>query len=503
MKKMRPNKNLEPHSDSIGTGKALAKRVPRTTPAKVYAHLRGSAVLEAQAEGDVVVRVDGYSLTLGRLSAGAVDRVRKLGTGLPLASFAGGTRNIDKEITLLVRRLARHGLLDYRLKGARIGEDLVVIEPQCPDYWPQAAPLGETDALVLSRFAYMRRRGDEMILESPRAGALFKICSPKIMTTLAMLSTPRQIKDLRRSDGFPGLAFLALLVDSRIAQTDTPNKRKPLPVEGDLNLALWDFHDLLFHARSTQGRHANPIGGIYPYAGIIPPLPALRPAWQGKSIDLRQHSTADPGSIPAIAKLLRDRHSTRSFDDQQPITLAELARFLDSTARVQSTSASELDFDDGGHAVRPYPSAGASYALELYLAVNTCDGLARGFYHYDAGTHALVEIDVSPHELEAQLMGADYAMGVATSPQILITITARFGRVAWKYGSIAYSLILRDVGVLLQTFYLMASDMGLGGCAIGITDIDLFAKMTGLEFHVEGPVGQFAIGRGKTSGASG
>jgi hypothetical protein len=38
--------------------------------------------------------------------------------------------------------------------------------------------------------------------------------------------------------------------------------------------------------------------------------------------------------------------------------------------------------------------------------------------------------------------------------------------------------------------------MELGGCAIGSINIDLFAKMTGIEFHVEGPVGQFALGRG-------
>ena len=67
---------------------------------------------------------------------------------------------------------------------------------------------------------------------------------------------------------------------------------------------------------------------------------------------------------------------------------------------------------------------------------------------------------------------------------------------SWKYSSIAYSLILKDVGVLTQTLYLMATDLDLGGCAIGLTNIDLFAKMTGLEFHVEGPVGQFALGRG-------
>jgi SagB-type dehydrogenase family enzyme len=80
-------------------------------------------------------------------------------------------------------------------------------------------------------------------------------------------------------------------------------------------------------------------------------------------------------------------------------------------------------------------------------------------------------------------------------PQVLITIAARFGRISWKYSSIAYALILKDVGVLTQTLYLMATDMGLGGCAIGSSNIDLFSKMTGIEFHIEGPVGQFAIGR--------
>ena len=105
-------------------------------------------------------------------------------------------------------------------------------------------------------------------------------------------------------------------------------------------------------------------------------------------------------------------------------------------------------------------------------------------------------INAGAPELEALLAGAKYAMGAPAVPQVLITIAARFGRVSWKYSSVAYSLILKDVGVLTQTLYIMATDMGLGGCAIGLTNIDLFAKMTGIEFHVEGPVGQFAFGRG-------
>jgi SagB-type dehydrogenase family enzyme len=472
-------------------------------PANVSARLRSNVTLETQAEGEIAACFEGYSVGLGRFSASAADRAQNLRIGLPLAAFASNRRNIDKEIDLLVRRLARRGLLEYRLGGSRIGEDQVVIESQMPDYWPRTPQLGNADAVVLSRFAYMRRRGNEMILESPRAGALFKIFNPKIAAVLATLSTPQQIKQLRRQDDFPGLELLALLLDCQILfKVDAARGSGLRPAEGDHNLVLWDFHDLLFHARSTEGRHANPLGGVYPHAGAISPLPAERPRWPGKKINLRKFSAADPEAISPVAKLLRQSHSTRSFDNQQPITLAELSQFLSGAARVVSISNAELDLDDGGSAVRPYPSAGAGYELELYLAVDICEGLARGFYHYDAGAHALAPIRVPTHELEAQLMGAGYSMSSTAAPQILITIAARFGRISWKYSSIAYSLILKDVGVLIQTFYLMATDMKLGGCAIGISNIDLFAKMTGIEFHVEGPVGQFAIGRGAKSGAS-
>jgi SagB-type dehydrogenase family enzyme len=471
-------------------------------PAPVSARLRGHVRLEAQANGEIVAGFDGYSVGLGTFSAGAAYRAQELRIGLPLSSFASDRRTIGKEMGLLVQRLARRGLLEYRLGRSRNGEDLVVIEPQVPDYWPQAPQLGNADTLVLSRFAYMRRRGAEMVLESPRAGALFKICDPKVATAIALLSTPQQIKQLRRRGGFPGVELLALLLDCQILFKVGAGESGLRMAEGDHSLVLWDFHDLLFHTRSTEGRHANPLGGVYPYVGVISPPPAVRPSWPGKKIDLRKVSATHPEAISPVAKLLRERHSTRSFDDQRPITLAELSQFLEGTARVLSTSNTKLDLDDGSHTVRPYPSAGAAYELELYLAVNLCEGLARGFYHYDADAHVLAPIGVPTNAVEALLAGAEYAMGAPAAPQVLITIAARFGRISWKYSSIAYALILKDVGVFMQTLYLMATDMRLGGCAIGIENIDLFAKMTGVEFHVEGPVGQFAIGRGAKSEAS-
>src|SRR5262249_47581112 len=150
---------------------------------------------------------------------------------------------------------------------------------------------------------------------------------------MAMLSRPRQVKQLRFGSAFPGRELLALLVDCQIL-FKIEARRDDVLREGDDDLALWDFHDLLFHARSTEGRHANPIGGVYPHAGLISPLPAVRPRWPGKKIDLCRFSAAHPEKVTPAAKLMRERHSLRRFDDERPIVLAELSRLLHGTARV-------------------------------------------------------------------------------------------------------------------------------------------------------------------------
>jgi SagB-type dehydrogenase family enzyme len=375
-----------------------------------------------------------------------------------------------------------------------------VIEPQMPDYWPQAAKLAANDRVVLSRFAYMRRRSNEMILESPRSAALFRIHDPKIAAALSSLATPQTLGKLRRQDGFPGAELIGLLLDCGMLFRIAAGSEGLRPDEGDDNLVLWDFHDLLFHTHSTEGRQANPLGGLYPYADTMPPPPSTRATWPGNAVDLQHLLPQSTNTGSTALNLFRARHSTRDFDDNDPITLAELSQFLDNTARVKAHWESQADLGDGSgptvaYTVRPYPSGGSNYELELYLTVANCKGLDRGFYHYDADRHALMPITVQPQDMEAQLESAIFAMDAPNAPHVLITIAARFDRISWKYSSIAYSLVLKNTGVMMQTLYLMAADMGLGGCAIGNNNIDRFARMTGVEFHVEGPVGQFALGR--------
>ena len=167
------------------------KRRRRITLPAISARLGGHITLEATADGGIAACFDGYSVGLGKFSSGVAERAQELRTGLPLASFAG-RRAGDKEVDLLVRRLAQSGLLEFRFGQARANKDQVVIEPQVRDYWPRTPKLGNKDVIALSRFAYLRRRGNEMVLESPRAGALFRICDPKIAAALASLSTPQK-----------------------------------------------------------------------------------------------------------------------------------------------------------------------------------------------------------------------------------------------------------------------------------------------------------------------
>jgi oxazoline/thiazoline dehydrogenase len=150
--------------------------------------------------------------------------------------------------------------------------------------------------------------------------------------------------------------------------------------------------------------------------------------------------------------------------------------------------------ESGEYAFRIYPGGGGEYELELYLAIGSCEGIIPGYYHYAPAEHRLYRLS----DLETrvyQLLGFAARASVREDlPEVLITIAARFQRVSWKYQSIGYALILKDVGVLLQTMYLVATAMNLAPCAVGTGDSDLFAAATGTDYYVETSVGEFLLG---------
>ncbi len=226
--------------------RAPAKKKGRRIAAPtISARLSGHVTLQAEADGGIAAAFEGYLLGLGRFSPGVMALARGLGTGLALGTFSPQGKPLEKEVDLLVRRLARHGLLEFRFGRAQDDKDQVIIEPQMPGYWPHAPKLAGGDVVALSRFAYLRRRGAEMILESPRAGALFRICDPQVASALARLATPQSVSKLRRQQDFPGGSLLALLVDCNILfRIEAIGDEGLRGSEGDDNLVLWDCHDL-------------------------------------------------------------------------------------------------------------------------------------------------------------------------------------------------------------------------------------------------------------------
>jgi SagB-type dehydrogenase family enzyme len=278
---------------------------------------------------------------------------------------------------------------------------------------------------------------------------------------------------------------LQLLAEAGMLETEEPPPRA-------LALRQWEFHDLLFHARSRGWHHDAGTGGTRRFAGQLPSLPAVKPPTGGAIVEL---STPDLEALrrddAPFTDVLERRRSIRARG-AAPLTAQQLSEFLFRCARVRQVHASEQDATSD----RPYPGAGARYELEVYPVVHACDGIPSGLYHYCPERHVLERLEGEPAAVRALLEGARSPEPPHELPDVLLILAARFQRVAWRYESIAYSLILKDVGVLFQTMYLVATAMRLAPCAIGHGDPDLFSRAAGTDRHVESSVGEFTLSAG-------
>lgn len=346
----------------------------------------------------------------------------------------------------------------------------------------------------ISRFAYIRRDEDGCnYLESPLSHTRMRLdcaVAASVIYQLGRAVTPAGlVQNLSAEDADNVISVLALLVMGDFVLPTTSDGR--LDEDDDVALMSWDFHDLLFHSRSRLGRHNNEHGGTYRFLGRIPPQPAIKPAQWPVTIplprpDMEQLCQAEPG----LTAVMEARSSIRDYSDR-PITVAQLGEFLYRVARVKEVYSDE---EAGDFTKRPYPDGGACYEMELYLTVDRCEGLAPGFYWYDPLNHALAFVCEPNKDTQKMLSDACASTGSSDRPDVLITLAARFQRVAWKYQSIAYTLILKNVGVMYATMYLVATAMKLAPCALGVGDSDLFAKVSGSDYCKETSVGEFALG---------
>lgn len=387
------------------------------------------------------------------------------------------------------------------------GSRLATLLPIASSFARAPCAVDVTRRYVLSRFAYMHCERGALMLESPLSHARIVLHDWRAAGIVYLLAQPRRLEALRAL--MPHLAeeavraLLALLLAANMA-SEAGEDGDGCAIDDRSALRAWEFHDLLFHARSRGGRHDQPVGATYRFLGDLeppPPLPETRSTEVPIALyrpDLRQLEETDP----PFARVQEARRSLREYG-ARPLTAQQLGEFLFRVGRIADYWEKELPTPGRAvrltAAVRPYAAAGGLYELDLYVIINRCDGLDAGLYCYDPERHALCPRPAPRQHSDALLADASLATAIPQERlQVLVIIAARCQRVAWTYSSIAYSLVLKDVGVLYDTMYLAATAMGLAPCAVGCGNADLFAGAAGLEYYAATSVGEFLLGsRGK------
>ncbi|MGI5195704.1 SagB/ThcOx family dehydrogenase [Streptomyces sp. CA-288835] len=491
----------------------------------------GSVVLSGRW-GEVRLRGAGPAVreALRRMSLGPVslanavdepaadDAVRPSSPGGRTAGPAAG--GPEAEILAVLHRLQHLVVRSLSLEESDQLLMSVVPIAQSARYLPVAA--GRHHPVRLSRFAFLRSEGQGFVLESPASLYRVVMHGPEAALVVSMLGRPVTVDAMAAAVplAVPAIAGIVahLLATGMVVPAEQPS---PVPGTGpngegahgdtplnggavphfaedqDPALLSWSAVDLLFHSRSTLGRHDADFGATYPLAHRMAPAPAVKPLPEGPRLPLARPSLSEvAASDPPLTTVVEERRSIRSYGSTR-LTAAALGEFLYRALRIRSVYESrgagryEEAFTD-----RPYPSGGRAYELEFYLTVRDCTDIPPGTYYYAPLEHCLVRLGDSGTDstLSERLAEAQIAAGLAAPPAVVMTITSRIHRLSWKYSGLPYALTLTHVGAVIQNLYLIGTAMGLAPCALGSGDIELAARATGTDWRIEPSVGGFILG---------
>lgn len=344
--------------------------------------------------------------------------------------------------------------------------------------------------LTLSRFAFLRQENQQFVLESPLSKAKIILLDWRASALIAKLA--------QLDSSFTTLTLADSLIDAEIVrsfiQLLIATEMISLEPESEA-LAEWQFHNLLFHRQTRLSRLDDSRKSKTPRFEDSERSHFVKSPMSDLVISLEKPNLEALAKTDiSLTQAIESRQSIREYDDQ-PITLKQLGEFLYRCARVKEVYTHEEDLMNVGECTkRPYPCGGALYELEIYPVINRCQGLNAGLYHYQPLSHTLHAIADWNPEVEALIFDAWKSTGQQDVPQVLFIITARFGRLFWKYYAIGYGLILKHIGVLFQTFYLVATAMQLAPSAIGGGNSEQFCKLAALNEHEESSVGEFSLG---------
>lgn len=157
----------------------------------------------------------------------------------------------------------------------------------------------------------------------------------------------------------------------------------------------------------------------------------------------------------SLEEALAQRRSVREFAPGA-LTLAEVSRLV--------WAAQGATKPEG----RTAPSAGATYPLEIYLAVGEVKGLAAGVYRYRPGPHRLEA--VADGDVRRPLAAAALDQQWMSRAALVVVIAAAFERTTARYGKRGERYVHMEAGHAAQNLLLEATALGLGATPVGAFD---------------------------------
>lgn len=170
--------------------------------------------------------------------------------------------------------------------------------------------------------------------------------------------------------------------------------------------------------------------------------------------------------------LLEKRYSCRDFQDKI-LNLDDVASLVWATYGKKKDSVMQTKFT--------IPSAGATYPLELYIAVgkNCVETLKEGVYRYLTEEHALEFIIEG--DKRGDLSGACLGQNFIEQAPISLVIAAKFHRTTDFYGIRGERYVYMEVGHACQNTYLAVTSLGLATVEVGAFVDESVKKVMGLD----------------------
>jgi SagB-type dehydrogenase family enzyme len=160
--------------------------------------------------------------------------------------------------------------------------------------------------------------------------------------------------------------------------------------------------------------------------------------------------------VMSVEQAIKKRRSVRSYTDE-PLNLNEISQLMWAVQGITEPN----------RKLRAVPSAGATYPLEVFIAIgeNGVIGLNSGLYRYNPYAHSLIkELE---GDLRFDLAGAALGQEFIYDAPINIIITAIYERTTARYGDRGIRYVHLEAGHAGQNLHLQGVALNLGMVMVG------------------------------------